>query len=203
MEVPDHQHSTTATPSPSPSGGVSVELGVADFRARAVLRDGTPVFVRAIRPDDKERLRIAFECLSARSVYQRFMHPVTALSSKALRELTEVDFRDHVALVVTIAGEAGERLIGVGRFVRMPGAPDRAEVGFTVADEYQHCGVATLLLQELVAIARRGGVRELEGIVLEDNRDMLEVLEHSKLPMRQAVEHGVRRVVLTLAPHSL
>ena len=50
--------------------------------ARAALRDGTAVGVRAIRPDDKERLRIAFARLSPRSVYQRFFHPVTELTTR-------------------------------------------------------------------------------------------------------------------------
>src|SRR6202795_4912330 len=57
----------------------------AAIHATAVLRDGTPVRLRAIRPDDKERLRIAFERLSPRSVYRRFFHTVTALTPEMLR----------------------------------------------------------------------------------------------------------------------
>ena len=74
---------------------------LAGLRATAVLRDGTSVCVRAIRPDDKERLRIAFARLSARSVYQRFFHPVNELTADDLRRLTEIDFRDHVGIVLT------------------------------------------------------------------------------------------------------
>jgi RimJ/RimL family protein N-acetyltransferase len=166
--------------------------------ATAVLRDGTPVQLRAIRPEDKERLRIAFERLSLRSVYRRFFHAVTALTPEMLRQLTELDFRDHVGLVLCVHDETGERLIAVARFVRVAAQSERAEFAITVADDYQNRGAATLLLQQLVRIARAGRVRELVADVLEDNREMLEVMRNLKLPCRETFEDGVCHVVVSL-----
>jgi GNAT superfamily N-acetyltransferase len=71
-------------------------------------------------------------------------------------------------------------------------------VAVTVADEYQHRGAATLLLDQLVRLARRAGVREFVALLLEDNREMLKVLENSRLPLRQSFEGDLRRVVLIL-----
>jgi RimJ/RimL family protein N-acetyltransferase len=178
--------------------GVSVDSYAGGFSARGLLRDGTPVCIRAIRPDDKERLRIAFKRLSARSVYRRFFQPITALTPDTLRRLTELDFRDHVGLVLTVGEENGERLIAVARFVRVPSGGNSAEVAFTVADQYQHRGAATLLLHELVRLARYQGIRELVALVLEGNREMLKVLENSRLPLRKTLEGGVIRLVLSL-----
>ena len=170
----------------------------AAIHATAVLRDGTAVHLRAIRPDDKERLRIAFERLSPRSVYLRFFHPVAALAPDVLRQLTELNFRDHVGLILSVEDETGERLVAVARFVRVAGHRDRAEFAITVADDYQNRGAGTLLLQRLVDIARAGGVRELVAEVLEDNREMLELIRSAKLPCRQTSEDGVCRVVVSL-----
>ena len=139
---------------------------LAGFRSTAALRDGTAVCVRAIRPDDKERLQVAFARLSPRSVYQRFFHPVNELTADDLRRLTEIDFRDHVGIVLTVGEGSDERLIAVGRYVRVVSGGDLAEVAFTVADDYQHRGAATLLLRELVAIAREHGVRKFVALVL-------------------------------------
>jgi len=180
--------------------GVSADRYAAGLRIRAVLRDGTKVCIRAIRPGDKERLRIAFEGLSPESVYQRFFHQITELTPAELRHLTELDFRDHVGLAMTIGEQTAERLIAVCRFVRVETGGDRAEVGFAVADEYQHRGAATLLLQQLVAVARGCGVREFVAQVLHDNLDMLRVFQNSGLPLRQRIESGIRHVALTLAP---
>lgn len=181
-----------------PMRSVSAEAYAAGFRARAVLCDGTSVCVRAIRPDDKERLRVAFERLSPHSVYMRFFNPIVELRDEALRRLTQLDFRDHVGLTVTIGENAGERLIAVGRFIRVAPGADRAEVAVTVADDYQHRGAGTLLLRQLVGVARHGAVRELVADVLEDNREMLELIQNSKLPLHETVAHGVRRMVLRL-----
>lgn len=112
--------------------------------------------------------------------------------------LTELDFRNHVSLVVTVE-ESGERLIAVGRFVRVAPAADRAELALTVADKYQNRGAGTLLLQHLVAVARRSGVRELVAHVLDENREMLAVIQNLDVPTQRTFESGVQRVALTLA----
>jgi len=93
--------------------------GWPEFRVRAALRDGTPVCIRAVRPDDKERLRLAFDRLSPGTVFRRFFYR-KALTSEELRMLTELDFRDHVSRAVTVDDESGERLMAVSRFVREP-----------------------------------------------------------------------------------
>lgn len=199
--MPNGDHGLTETcPEFPPCGGsgISGESYAAGSRVSAVLRDGTPVCLRAIRPDDKERLRIAFGRLSPRSVYQRFFHPINDLTPDALRHLTEIDFRDHVGLVLTVGEDADERLIAIGRFVRVASARTCAELAVTVADEYQQRGAGTLLLGHLIGVARSVGVRELVAHVLDDNREMIEVLENSKLPLRQRFEDGIRRVVLSL-----
>jgi RimJ/RimL family protein N-acetyltransferase len=183
---------------PNTTAGVSATSSVAGFRAHAVLGDGIRVCLRAIRPDDKERLRIAFTRLSPQSVYKRFFNPITELTPGDLRQLTELDFRDHVGLVLTVEEETGERLIAVARFVRVAPGADRAELGFTVADEYRNRGAATLLLHQLVALARGRGVREFVAQMLEDNVEMLRVFQNSKLPLRQRLEHGIRHVVLRI-----
>jgi RimJ/RimL family protein N-acetyltransferase len=183
---------------PNTTAGVSATSPAAGFRAHAVLGDGIRVCLRAIRPDDKERLRIAFKRLSPQSVYKRFFNPITELTPGDLRQLTELDFRDHVGLVLTVEEETGERLIAVARFVRVAPGADRAELAFAVADEYRNRGAATLLLRQLVALARDCGVREFVAQMLQDNVEMLRVFQNSKLPLRQRLEQGIRHVVLRI-----
>lgn len=143
-------------------------------------------------------MRIAFERLSPQTVYKRFFHAMTHLTSENLREATELDFHDHVGLALTVGEGTSERLIAVAQFVRVAPGASCAEVAFVVADDYQHRGAATLLLQQLIHVARDLGVRDLLALVLDGNREMLEILENSGLSSRQTVEDGMRRVVLSL-----
>ena len=62
-----------------------------DYAEQAVLRDGTRVRLRLIRPDDKALLHDGFERLSPASRYLRFLAPKAALSDDELRYLCEVD----------------------------------------------------------------------------------------------------------------
>jgi GNAT superfamily N-acetyltransferase len=141
----------------------------------AVLRDGTRVLVRPIEPDDKARLLEGFEHLSDESRYRRFLAPMPELSEATLRYLTEVDHRDHEALVALV--EATGQGIGVARYVRRPDRRDVAEAAVTVADDWQGRGAGTLLLELLAARAREEGIERFSALVLATNREMLELLE--------------------------
>ena len=63
------------------------------------LPDGTPILIRPIEPSDKARLSVALGRLSDATIYRRFLAAKPRLSSAELRYLTEVDGRDHIALV--------------------------------------------------------------------------------------------------------
>lgn len=140
---------------------------------RVRIRDGTQVDVRPISGDDKDALRAAFEQLSLRSRYERFLSPLDHLSPTMLRYLTEVDHRDHEALVAFDV-DKGE-LVGVGRYVREDD-PAIAEAAITVADDWHGRGLGTALLQSLATRARAEGIRFFSAYVLARNADMIDML---------------------------
>src|ERR1700722_9306973 len=109
--------------------------------------------VRPIRPDDALRLTDFHQRLSARSVYRRYLFAHPRLSDLEVDRFTHVDYVDRLAFVV----EDTEQLIGVGRYERSPGTTE-AEVAFVVADDYQHHGIGTILLERLADAAWRCGI---------------------------------------------
>ena len=147
------------------------------FSTRRVrLRDGAEIALRPIRPEDKALLMGSFERLSEESRYRRFLSPKNRLTPDELAFLTEVDHRDHEALVAVHPDR--EEGIGVARYVRSPHDPEVAEVAVTVADDWQKRGVGTALLAELVERARAEGIRRFSAVVHSQNRPMVELLEH-------------------------
>jgi GNAT superfamily N-acetyltransferase len=139
------------------------------------LRDGSILRVRPIRPDDKDAIASGFERMSAESRYRRFFAPLRQLSEEDLAYLTEVDHTDHEALIGFEAG-TGEP-VGVARYIR--GAePTEAEVAVTVVDDWQARGVATALLERLVARAREEGIEHFVALVLPDNPQALDIFRH-------------------------
>jgi GNAT superfamily N-acetyltransferase len=180
----------------SPPSPDDATVSPADFRsysAPAALRDGSSILIRAIRPDDKQRLLAHFRALSADSRRYRFMGMRRDLTTEELARLCEVDFLNHVALVATLGSGDDERFIGVGRSIRSSD-PRRAEVAFAVLDEYQGRGIGTLLLEHLSRIARMSGIEEFEADVLGDNKAMLDVFEQSGFRVRRSFSSGVVHV---------
>lgn len=176
------------------------------YHAEARLRDDTPVVLRAIRPDDKERLRDHFAGLSEASVLQRFFGPKPRLTEDDLRYFTELDFDRHFALVATIREDGGEEgILGVGRGIDSGGGggdgagPGRtAEVAFAVADAHQGKGIGTLLLNHLAELARRLGYDRFEAWVLPGNGRMLDVFLHSGYRVHRRLEDGTNHVTFPL-----
>jgi len=171
------------------------------YKIDAILRDGEMVHIRAIRPDDKQRLLDGFHRLSERSVYYRFLQFKRELTEKELSYFTELDFVCHVALVATLPDKEDEWIIGVGRYIVLDKPPlaRHAEVAFTVADEYQGRGIGTLLLTHLVLIARARGISEFEADVFAENHQMFEVFEHRGFKVQQsAIESGVVHVSFSI-----
>ena len=132
------------------------------------LKDGLEIVVRPIRPDDKELLVAGLRLLSPETVQRRFLSPKPRCSSSELRYLTEVDGRDHVALIAVEAHDPG-RLVAVGRFVRDRERPDTAEFAIGVGDAYQRRGVGRALSRLLIAEARRRGIRRFTATTAGDN----------------------------------
>ncbi len=54
------------------------------------LEDGTPVLLRPVTPEDRERLVVGMAQLSAGSRYFRFFTPLPRLAEEQLRYFTEV-----------------------------------------------------------------------------------------------------------------
>ena len=134
------------------------------------------------------------------SVYRRFFSPKKDLTAAELEQLTDVDFSQVVALVVTTQGEDGETLIGGGRYARDGMGSVGAELAFTTDSNYRGVGIATFILRHLVRIAREAGVSRFEADVLAENQPMLAVFRHSGLAMQLRRDDGVLHVTLSLQP---
>jgi RimJ/RimL family protein N-acetyltransferase len=169
------------------------------YHARETLRDGTQITIRAVRPDDRDRIVQAFAGLERESIYTRFFTNRSSLSEAELAHLDTMDFVNEVMLVATIERESAEIVIGGSRYVAEPSQQGRAaEIAFTVEEDYQGRGIAGLLLRHLIAIAREYGVARFEADVLATNKSMRAVFARCGLPVRETRDGSVVHITLTL-----
>lgn len=160
---------------------------------RAVLTDGSVVTVRPLEPDDLAELECLHGALSNEDRYFRFFGtPSNSAVKRFLQKLVEF----HDAHVVALGMFTGQHLIGVGHFEVL--IPETAEVAFLVEHARHARGVATLLLEHLVAAARRRGVRTFLAEVLAENTAMLRVLRDSGLPYDARLDGSSYQVRIAL-----
>jgi RimJ/RimL family protein N-acetyltransferase len=168
------------------------------YAASETLKDGTVVTVRAIRPGDASAILQAFRGMDRESVYRRFFSPKKDLSPADLEQLTDVDFSQVVALVVTTQSSDGEALIGGGRYAVEDPSSGAAEIAFMTGGNYRGLGIASSILKHLVLIAREAGVSRFDGEVLAENQPMLAVFRKCGLPMHLRRDGSTVHVTLSL-----
>lgn len=169
------------------------------YAAEDVLRDGAPVWIRAIQPEDRERLAQFHGRLSPETVYLRYFEYKPVLSPRDLSYLTELDYERRVALVATLAPDARAPIVGVARYdvlPTLPARPVRAELGIIVEDAYQNRGIGTVLLKHLLGVAHDHGVAEITAEVLPQNTRMLELVAGAGVPVHRELDEGVIRLTV-------
>jgi GNAT superfamily N-acetyltransferase len=173
---------------------------IKNYHAEERLKNGQSVTVRAIRPDDKDKIIRAFHNLEKESVYTRLFTHKMELTDGDLKKITEIDFEREVGLVVTLGSAAEEVIIGSGRYFAFEGTDGQchAEVAFLVEEDYQGRGMARLIMRHLAAIARARGIAFFDAEVLPENKAMLAAFARSGLPMTQHYAEDVVHVTLTL-----
>jgi RimJ/RimL family protein N-acetyltransferase len=162
------------------------------------LRQGTRVRIRPIRPDDKPLLAAGLRFLSDESIRKRFLTAKPRFTSTELRYLTEVDQRDHIALVA-VHETHPDLLVGVARCVRLADQPDAAEIAIVVGDPWHGQGLGRALADALAEAASAAGIRRFTATMLADNRAARNLMRALARRLDEgAVSGGVREVVAEL-----
>jgi RimJ/RimL family protein N-acetyltransferase len=122
--------------------------------------------IRPLRRHDGELLDRVIAGMSAQSRYRRFHGPKPRLTSADRAHLTNVDERDHIALIALAPDGAP---VAVARAVRLQEDPAAAELGVEVVDAWQHQGLGTEMTTRLARRAAAVGIERLVARVLHES----------------------------------
>jgi GNAT superfamily N-acetyltransferase len=140
------------------------------------LRNGTRLTLRPVLPQDSGLLGNLIQGLSSTTRYNRFHGVVKALSADTLQQMTCVDYRQHVAFVITAFDGGLERVVADARFV-VDSSGEGAEFALVVDDRWQRLGLGERAMQALAHAADRQGLSWLYGSVLSANAPMLALMQ--------------------------
>lgn len=162
-----------------------------------VLIGNEPVSVRLLRSNDTELDADFVRHLSVDARRLRFFCGVKELSAEELRLLCDMDGEKSVAFVATIRKDGQECAIGVSRYAPSLISGER-EMALAIADDWQHKGVAELLMTRLIAYARSHGVKRLYSVELEENQMMRELAPTLGLQVQRDPD-DVTQIIYSLA----
>jgi acyl-CoA synthetase (NDP forming)/GNAT superfamily N-acetyltransferase len=178
----------------------------------ALLSDGSTVLIRQAVPTDFAAVKAMHEQMSPGNMYLRFFSMSRSAPEREARRISRPRDETHAALLAL----HGTEVAGVASYeVERPaaGAPahgstsgastadaSTAEVAFAVAETMHHRGIATLLLEHLVSLARARGLTAFTAETLSENTSMLRVFGDAGLPVRTRRAEGVVKITIPLVP---
>jgi len=166
------------------------------------LKDGTPITIRPIRPEDEPLLVHFHATLSEQSVYLRYFHKLQLSQRVAHDRLIRICFTDYdreLALVVEKQDAAtGQReILAVGRLSKLRGL-EEAEFSVVVSDRYQRQGLGLELMRCLLQVGRAEKLRCLRADILPDNIGMQRLASKFGFRLENDAEEKVLRATLDL-----
>jgi len=137
------------------------------------MKDGTQITIRPIRAEDEPLMVNFHKTLSDRTVYLRYFSSLSLSRRTGHERLFRICTCDHQTEIVLVAEhknlQTGEpHILGVARLNKLP-ANNEAKVAGLVSDQYQHRGLGTELLRQLIKIAREEKRSRLTAEMLRDN----------------------------------
>jgi acyl-CoA synthetase (NDP forming)/GNAT superfamily N-acetyltransferase len=161
----------------------------------ALLADGTTIEIRPATPGDFGAVKAMHEAMSPDNAYLRFFNLSRRAAEQEAVRICRPPAPDHTALLAF----RGNEVIGVAGY-EISGQPDTAEIAFAVADHMHRRGVATLLLEHLVSLARSRGIKAFVAQTLSQNREMLKVFADAGLRVERHMSEGVVELTFPLPP---
>jgi acyl-CoA synthetase (NDP forming)/RimJ/RimL family protein N-acetyltransferase len=162
----------------------------------ALLSDGTTIEIRPAQPDDVGAVREMHQQMSPSNAYFRFFSFSPQAPEREAQRICRPEDPQHAALLALLDGE----LVGVASY-EPTARTGVAEIAFAVSDEMHGRGVATLLLEHLVSLARQRRLLAFAAETLPENIAMQRVFADAGLPVERQFKDGVIELTIPLPGH--
>lgn len=139
---------------------------------KAVLKDGTPVILRPIKPEDEPLWLDMLSSCSKESIYSRFRYDFFFDSHEIATQFCFIDYDREIGIVAEVEFEGKKKLIGVGRIISDPDV-ETTEYAVLVTDDWQNKDLGYILTEYCVEIARKAKIKRVVAETTRDNMPMV------------------------------
>jgi acetyltransferase len=135
------------------------------------LRSGKEVLLRPIRPEDEPMEKEMIASFSRQTQYFRFFGFLGNISKELLIRSTQIDYDREIAIIAELE-EEGKKTMAAEVRLLADADNERAEFAIVVADAWQGQGLGRKMMDYIIEIAVKRGIRIIHATVLRENKRM-------------------------------
>ena len=184
----------------SHGGSPHEHLTIAPYPAKYVsqwkMKNGTPVTLRPIKPEDETMFFDLFKTFSEETMRFRFFQVIKDVTHETLTRYCNVDYDREIAMVAELQ-ENTRKIVGAGRLILEPGGKC-GEFAVVVGDPWQGHGLGSKLIDSIIEVGKDMGLESIYGYIITDNDKMVHLCTLKGFVMEPS-EEGVSKATLKLA----
>ena len=138
------------------------------------LQSGKEVLLRPIRPDDEPMEEEMIASFSRQTQYFRFFGFLGNISKELLIRSTQIDYDREIAIIAEVQ-EEGKKMMAAEVRLLADADNERAEFAIVVADAWQGLGLGRKMMDYIMEIAVKRGIRMIHATVLRENNRMVQM----------------------------
>lgn len=151
--------------------------------------NGQSVTFRPTKAIDGRLIQEYFYSLDEKDIQARFFGIRRRFFREDMEGMFQVDYIKNLA-IVAVTGEVGfEKVIGLGEYALDQGT--EPEVAFSISRQWQHQGIASVLLEKLTEAARENSFTGLIAYTQSDNAGMIKLFNKLPYKIETIVEGGM------------
>ena len=149
----------------------------------AKLKDGSPITLRPIKPEDEPMWLELLASCSKESIYHRFRYDFYFDSHDVATQFCFIDYDREIAIVAEIEDEGRNKIIGVGRLIADPDV-EIMEYAILITDKWQKKELGYILTKYCMEVAKSRNINLLVAETTRDNKPMISVFRKLNFKIR-------------------
>jgi acetyltransferase len=143
-----------------------------EYAAERKMKDGTPVILRPIKPEDEPMWHDLLGSCSTQSLWFRFNYLFKQTTHEMAARYCFIDYDRELGIVAEVEENGQRKLVSVGRLVA-DADHHAAEYAVIVVDRWHGHGVGGLMTDYCLEVSKKWGVKKVVAEVSKENLRML------------------------------
>jgi acetyltransferase len=188
-----------APPSAASQRRLAIRPYPKELEEEFVLPNGLKLLLRPIRPEDAPAQHEFHDRCTPQDMELRFFRRVRTLSHLEMARLTQIDYDREMAFIATAPKEDGSGWETFGTVRTVADLHNEtAEYAILVRSDVKRQGLGRRLMEKMVRYCRSRGTHRIVGLVMCDNKGMLDLVRSLGFESEQVLDDNIMEVALDL-----